>query len=151
MDGLGDLGRTLALCGLENAVIARDRLEDLSARGGAYLLLVELPQPLQTEIARLGQPYFPAGSYIYAGSAFGPGGIAARVRRHFRTDKTRRWHIDSLTGGDTRLGALVFREQTECQLIERLLSHPEFAVPVPGFGSTDCSTCPSHLLRWSGG
>ena len=37
------------------------------------------------------------GCYVYAGSARGPGGIRARVRRHLRPDKTPHWHIDQVT------------------------------------------------------
>ncbi len=36
------------------------------------------------------------GYYIYVGSAFGPGGVNARVSRHFRNTKKLHWHIDYL-------------------------------------------------------
>jgi Uri superfamily endonuclease len=37
------------------------------------------------------------GRYIYAGSAYGPGGLKARVSRHMRRAKRSQWHIDQLT------------------------------------------------------
>jgi len=36
------------------------------------------------------------GYYIYIGSAFGPGGVRARMLRHLRADKPKHWHIDYL-------------------------------------------------------
>ena len=34
----------------------------------------------------------------------------------------------------------------ECDLLRALLGRPGFAPAVPGFGSSDCRSCPSHLL-----
>lgn len=42
---------------------------------------------------------------------------------------------------------MAFPGQSECALLARLLEIDEgVSVPVPGFGSTDCRRCPSHLL-----
>jgi Uri superfamily endonuclease len=39
----------------------------------------------------------PAGRYLYCGSDKGPGGLKARLSRHFRHGKSVRWHVDQLT------------------------------------------------------
>ena len=41
-------------------------------------------------IGKLGVLHLLPGIYVYVGSAFGPGGIAARVGRHARCEKTLR-------------------------------------------------------------
>ena len=35
----------------------------------------------------------------------------------------------------------------ECALFEDLSRHPGVEVPRDGFGSSDCASCPAHLLR----
>ena len=48
------------------------------------------------DIGKLGCFSFPAGKYIYTGSAMGPGGIQARLLRHQKIIKKKHWHIDFL-------------------------------------------------------
>ena len=55
------------------------------------------------------------------------------------------WHIDRLTGPGRVVLASAYPDGHECTLFARLLSHPGVTVPVPGFGSTDCRRCQSHL------
>ena len=64
---------------------------------GAYLLLIELAAPLALGIPRFGAAILPPGRYAYGGSAYGPGGLRARIGRHLRRDKPLRWHVDRLT------------------------------------------------------
>ena len=97
-------------------------------------------------VGRLGECRLRRGYYLYTGSAFGPGGIPARVLRHLRTGKTRRWHIDYLARQTTAAGAWY------CTSAARLehawaaaLTRSGFATPFPGFGSSDCR-CPAHLF-----
>ena len=136
----------LAEAGLGGPLMARTTQAGVPAESGAYLLLLGLGD--EVEIARAGiREILPPGWYLYAGSAYGPGGIAARVARHFRRDKPRHWHIDALTGA-AALQALAFPGGRECDLVARLGARPDFLIPVPGFGSSDCRTCESHLLAW---
>ena len=39
---------------------------------------------------------FQTGYYAYVGSAFGPGGLSSRIKRHLVKDKRLVWHIDYL-------------------------------------------------------
>jgi Uri superfamily endonuclease len=111
-------------------------------------------------VGRLGRFDFTAGLYVYVGSAFGPGGLAARVGRHLRSGKRLRWHIDYLTcEPGVRTVATITRLQTaaandvpgiclECDWVRCLLAIPGVEIPARGFGASDCrEDCPAHLLR----
>ena len=115
---------------------------------GAYLLLVTLGAALP--VALPGRPpcVLAPGRYVYAGSARGPGGLRARLGRHLRRGKTPHWHIDALTEAATVEGAWVLPGGDECALASGLAHLP---VPMPGFGSSDCRRCASHLLAWPAG
>ncbi|MBS0644010.1 MAG: GIY-YIG nuclease family protein [Proteobacteria bacterium] len=112
---------------------------------GAYLLVITLPTPLCVSLPGRTRSVLLSGRYLYAGSARGPGGLRARVARHLRTEKRTHWHVDLLTARGAVEGAWIVRDGTECDFIVSLSHLP---VPLPGFGSSDCRTCRSHLLRW---
>lgn len=87
------------------------------------------------------------GRYLYVGSAFGPGGLAARVGRHWRADKPLRWHIDYLRQV-AALQAVWFSTdgtRLEHRWAEALTGRPGIE-PIVGFGCSDCA-CPAHLFR----
>jgi len=113
---------------------------------GAYLLIVDLPRSLALDIPRFRGAVLAGGRYLYCGSAYGPGGLAARIAWHRRQDKPRRWHIDHLTGAGRIVDILEMPNNTECALMARLLAVPDTRVPLPGFGNSDCRTCPAHLV-----
>lgn len=120
----------------------------LPRRAGAYLLLLRLDAPAEHGIARLAPAPLAPGWYAYAGSARGPGGIAARLGRHLAGPARAHWHIDRLTvRAAARLG-LAYPDAGECALVAGLLAGGAFAPALPGFGASDCRTCASHLLRW---
>jgi Uri superfamily endonuclease len=126
------------------------RAATLPGDKGAYLLLIRL-----TTAARAPQSLAPGGSlprglYVYCGSARGPGGIAARVGRHMRTEKGLRWHVDYLTTRAASVRALAFPGGDECDLLYRVLGMDGVSVPLPGLGATDCASCPAHVLRADG-
>lgn len=114
---------------------------------GAYVLLVELAAPLEARAGKVCATLTP-GRYLYCGSAKGPGSLRARLGRHMRRGKTRRWHIDQLTESGRVLGAWVAPDGDECALVTMLAHLP---APLDGFGSSDCPRCRSHLLRWASG
>ena len=57
-------------------------MKELPAMSGTYALLLRLDAAVQLAVGRLGDFTFPEGDYVYVGSARGPGGLRARVRRH---------------------------------------------------------------------
>ena len=110
---------------------------------GAYALVLRLARDTRLDIATLGHPVLPPGLYLYAGSAWGPGGIRARVGRHLRHPKSRVWHIDRLTEAAPVEDVIAFPGARECAIVAAL---PGARVPVPRFGASDCRRCESHLL-----
>ena len=119
---------------------------DLPSGPGAYALSFRLDKPVMLPIARLKNPVLDPGMYIYAGSAFGPGGIRARVSRHLRADKKPHWHIDHLSARAVCVDVKTHPGGNECALIADLLAAGA-VTPVPGFGSSDCRDCAAHLVR----
>ena len=116
---------------------------------GTYGLLFYRPGDGRIGVGKLGRFGFPAGFYLYVGSALGPGGLGGRLRRHLSEDKRTHWHVDYLS------------EQAEIVEIwtvtgEKRLEHlwaaaagqmPGASMPVAGFGASDCR-CPAHLYHF---
>jgi Uri superfamily endonuclease len=115
--------------------------------GGAYLLIMELRRARKATWGRSGAATLAPGWYIYAGNAGGPGGMRARITRHFCKDKARHWHVDQLTAV-TNTRAIALPGADECALIRQLISTGAFLTPLSGFGSSDCRVCGSHLLAF---
>lgn len=92
-------------------------------------------------IGRLGEFDFPAGDYVYTGSA--RRNLEARIARHLRRDKRLRWHIDYLLAAPgVTVGEVRRSDVAECVLNQATAGR----VPVPGFGASDCRQgCGSHL------
>jgi Uri superfamily endonuclease len=114
---------------------------------GAYALLIETGRAVDVPIGKARRITLEPGLYVYAGSAYGPGGIDARVARHLRRDKKRHWHVDDLTAAADRTRAFGLVGGSECDIITRLTQRSDFSVAAAGFGNSDCRACPSHLLR----
>ena len=115
---------------------------------GSYLLLLCLAQAVTLRIGALGDHALPPGYYLYAGSALGSGGLAARLARHMRQSKKRHWHIDYLLEAAELLEIWVVRseERRECDLARSALALPGAGLPIPRFGASDCR-CAAHLIR----
>lgn len=121
-------------------------LQSLPAERGAYALVIDLIRPLALGIPRYSGSVLPTGRYVYCGSAYGPGGIAARVGRHLRTDKKLRWHVDHLTHAGTVVDVMPVIGGRECDLLAAVLTTPGAHVPLRRFGGMDCISCPAHLV-----
>ncbi|MCB2078170.1 MAG: GIY-YIG nuclease family protein [Novosphingobium sp.] len=113
---------------------------------GAYVLVICLGEQAKVDF-RGSQVTFESGTYAYAGSAYGPGGLGARLRRHLQPDKKVHWHVDRLTTIATSVEAVAIEGGNECALVDLLSASGAFAFPVAGFGSSDCPRCRSHLLK----
>lgn len=121
-------------------------VERLPSAPGTYALLLELPAAARLRVGGLGVVGFEAPCYLYVGSAFGPGGLAARLRHHLHPAKRPHWHIDHLRGAARvrQLWTTADPRRLECAWSEasRCLRG---AREVPGFGASDCG-CSSHLV-----
>ena len=122
-------------------------VEDAPDAKGAYGLVIALDRDVVVTFKRNQEYSLPAGHYVYAGSAYGPGGLAARLRRHFKREKKIHWHVDQLTLKAASLSAFVVPGGDECLLIRQLQETGRYSVPIAGFGSSDCKLCQSHLLQ----
>lgn len=108
-----------------------------------YQLLIEIERPVRVKVGRLGEFDFPAGRYLYTGSARRH--LEARIARHLRREKTLRWHIDFLLAapGVGIAGVRRFVEE-ECAINRATPGE----IVVAGFGASDCRAgCGSHLKR----
>ena len=115
---------------------------------GTYALLLRADTEQAIEVGALGVMSVEPGTYVYVGSAFGPGGLRARVGRHVRDDGALHWHVDYLRAVTT-LDTVWYThdaERRECAWATVLRALPRAAVPLGGFGASDC-TCPTHLVR----
>ncbi|MBP1465245.1 GIY-YIG nuclease family protein [Candidatus Chloroploca sp. M-50] len=116
---------------------------------GTYILVLQLDQTLtQLQIGRLGSFAFAPGFYLYVGSAFGSGGLAARLKHHANPHKPRlHWHIDYLRAQAHLRAAwtLTGTGRMEHAWCRALASVSGVTMPVPGFGASD-SPCSTHLF-----
>ena len=127
-------------------------MQALPRAHGTYGLGLYLAAPATCTVGALGDHTFPSGVYIYIGSAWGHGGLRARVGRHlrfgrhFRGSPKPRWHIDYLRRITSPI-ALWLAPDTylECTWAQDLLAQPDLSVIVPRFGASDC-TCTTHLV-----
>ena len=116
---------------------------------GTYTLLLYAAQPLAPiAIGKLGALSVAGGYYIYVGSAFGPGGVRARVAHHCRISHKPRWHIDYLRA-QLKLVEIWYTldpQPREEQWVSLLQTMPGFRQPMPGFGASDSHNS-SHLFH----
>ena len=118
---------------------------------GSYALFFNIPAPLTIVAGRLGQVTVPEGWTIYVGSALGPGGLQARLRRHRAPTKHPHWHVDALSCQQSPAFWLYLPDGTrrECDWAQALAAHPLAEIPAKGFGSSDCTRgCPAHLIAF---
>ncbi len=119
----------------------------LTAAHGTYALLLKLERSAEIAVGRLGALSFPAGYYVYVGSALGPGGLAARLARHGRSQKRLFWHIDYFLTIARLVDTLqdASGQRLECSWVCTLMGMAGAQVAARGFGASDCR-CSSHLI-----
>jgi Uri superfamily endonuclease len=118
----------------------------LDSQPGTYALLLGLQVPAELQIGRLGQLRFDAPFYLYFGSAFGPGGLQARIKHHLQPLGRAHWHVDYLRQAAKVLDVWYTSDDMR---LECIWANTALAIrgtsQVPGFGSSDCR-CQSHLF-----
>ena len=120
---------------------------------GTYALLITLNRSRNICIGRRGRFRFPAGFYLYIGSALGPGGLGGRVERHLCAEKRLHWHVDYLLHAtETRITQVWAKEgaaHRECDWARAAMQLPGASIVLPHFGSSDCR-CAAHLIGFAG-
>ena len=113
---------------------------------GLYCLVLRLARPARIAVGRLGRKRFPAGYYVYVGSA--RKGLSKRIARHLRAKKSLQWHIDYLRRRAEIIGVKTYPVGDECALNRRVASLRGAEAVVPRFGSSDCR-CRAHLHHFA--
>ncbi len=92
-------------------------------------------------IGKLGTFDFPAGDYIYTGSAIR--NMEARISRHLSKNKPLKWHIDYLLAvAEAHITEVTRHSVPECLVNQNTPG----VILIPRFGASDCqSHCSSHL------
>jgi Uri superfamily endonuclease len=115
---------------------------------GTYALVLHLRETRSIIAGKLGNVPAPAGFFTYVGSAFGPGGVAGRVRRHLRPGRSPHWHIDYLrpVAPIVEVWHSYDPAPREHEWARQLATMTGRVQGLRGFGSSDC-TCPTHLFH----
>ncbi|HIH88761.1 TPA: GIY-YIG nuclease family protein [Candidatus Bathyarchaeota archaeon] len=116
---------------------------------GSYCLCINVEKDKRIKVGALGRIDFPAGRYVYVGSALNS--LIPRLGRHLRTSRgegrVTHWHIDYLLREPgVEIGAIYATDwvvRMECEIAEKIAERGE---AVSHFGCSDC-TCKSHLYR----
>ncbi|MDJ0740631.1 MAG: DUF123 domain-containing protein [Gammaproteobacteria bacterium] len=117
----------------------RTRAGAMNADPGTCILLLRSAGPQHVQVGRWGRLDTRPGWYLYVGSAFGPGGVRARVARH--------WHVDYLR-------AVTTLDEVWYSDAARRLEH-DWTAALAGLRGTGATNgirrsdgaCASHLLR----
>jgi Uri superfamily endonuclease len=113
---------------------------------GTYALVMRCLAETKVAVGRWGEIRLESGYYTYVGSAFGPGGVRARVSRHLRQDKRRHWHLDYVRGHLAPISVWYTHDEArrEHGWAQSLQSHAAFT-GIEGFGCSDCG-CIAHFF-----
>lgn len=117
---------------------------------GGYIIAAVLNRDIQIEVGSLGWNHFPAGVYCYCGSAHGPGGLRARIKRHLRIGGKKFWHFDYLREyvEVVQVWWQIGQDNLECEAAKVIAGESGANIPVEGFGASDCKKgCPAHLVH----
>jgi Uri superfamily endonuclease len=123
---------------------------DLPEAKGTYVLIAFVAQMKRLRIGRLGTYDLVPGYYAYVGSAFGPGGLCARIGHHLESTAAPHWHIDYLLqcAVPTEVWYTTADKKLEHQWAEFLEQAPHFRVAIRRFGSSDYHRSrSSHLFH----
>lgn len=123
------------------------QIQRIKPQAGTYALIMDCRVKKKVEVGKLGSISLMPGYYIYVGSAFGPGGLRARVHRHISESQKKHWHLDYIKLFTQPLEIWysyepVIREHQWAGII-KMSKHSRMLMK--GFGSSDCS-CETHLF-----
>jgi len=120
---------------------------DIPKEPGTYVLVLRSDKTETLNVGRLGEVLIRPGFYLYVGSAFGPGGLRARLSRHWQGSPKMHWHIDYLRRY-TEPEAVWFeqhRSRQEHRWVVTLSRGRNIEAALPKFGASDCR-CTTHLF-----
>ena len=121
---------------------------------GSYVIVGNLASEVDFAIKSLANLHFVPGIYCYCGSAYGPGGLRARIKRHLTKNTKKFWHFDYFKGylDIIEIWWQAGGENDECKAARLLADEAQADVPVKGFGASDChNACQAHLVYFPNG
>lgn len=122
----------------------------MQAQPGTYALIMRGSSDQQVQVGKLGRLQLRPGCYVYVGSAFGPGGLKARIAHHMKISTRPHWHIDYLRS-ILHLNESWYTyaaERNEHQWAQTFRTLRGATIPLKGFGASDCS-CIAHLFAFT--
>jgi Uri superfamily endonuclease len=112
---------------------------------GVYVLIIQVDKDADVNVGALGKLMFEKGLYAYVGSA--QTNLEKRIRRHFRKDKRKFWHVDYLLdNAAAKIATVFFKNADKSEECETAKIINERGRAISGFGCSDCN-CNSHLFR----
>jgi Uri superfamily endonuclease len=123
---------------------------ELPEEKGTYILIVSVSQMKRIDVGRLGAFELVPGFYAYVGSAFGTGGLRARIGHHLESTTAPHWHIDYLlrAARPIEIWYTIAPRKLERRWAALLEKTPGFTVPIPRFGCSDFrGNRSSHLFH----
>jgi Uri superfamily endonuclease len=121
----------------------------MTAQPGTYALILKNRKTSPLRVGKLGTLGLKPGYYVYVGSAFGAGGLAARIRHHRQIAICPHWHIDYLRAACELIEVWVTtgKSRREHAWATAVAGLPGAELPMRRFGSSDCA-CETHLFRF---
>ena len=120
-----------------------DYVEMMSKDRGAYILAFDIESDAYVNVGAMGEVFFQTGSYMYVGSAMN--GLSARISRHTRRRKNKRWHIDYLLDIATNVVGMPIVAATNIEARVAKLLSDSYVPYMKDFGSSD-SCMGTHLF-----
>jgi Uri superfamily endonuclease len=114
---------------------------------GTYILILKADTTKHIQVGRLGKMALRPGFYLYVGSAFGAGGLKARLDHHLKRVTKAHWHIDYLRRYAQVIEVWYTTDaiRREDQWVAHMTMLPKISVAYAGFGASD-SKAASHLF-----
>jgi Uri superfamily endonuclease len=108
-------------------------IETLPEEKGTYVLIASVGQMKRLEIGSLGVYDIIPGYYLYVGSAFGAGGLRARIGHHLESIAAPHWHIDYLlqVAVPVEIWYTTAKRKLEHHWADLVAGLPGFRVPIP--------------------
>ncbi|WP_455205158.1 GIY-YIG nuclease family protein [Kaarinaea lacus] len=119
----------------------------MQSQKGTYALVLVSRSQKNIRIGRCGVLPLKPGYYVYVGSAFGPGGLKARLNHHLKQSTSPRWHLDYLRR-HTRVAEVwyTFDEvRRESAWVQIMTNSQQIQIPLQGFGASDSNEA-AHLF-----
>ncbi len=124
---------------------------DLPEEKGTYALIASVTRVRRLKIGQLGAHDIVPGYYVYVGSAFGAGGLRARIGHHLESTANPHWHIDYLLAiaQPVEVWYSTVNQKLEHHWAELFDHGSQFRAPITRFGCSDYHRSRSTHLFYS--